>query len=247
MVLGRTSTRVYDRHARSSARRSTFSAPRPDRCVLYWLNYAFSQIVTRRTYRLGRRAEAAAATRRRIVEATLGLHDEQGITRTSIRDVAARASVSPATVLNHFPQMRDLVHACGQLSDQLFPMPTEAVLVGGRDATERMRLAAQALFTWWEQLAAGWDHLQVDRRTLPEVDAWLRDVDARHRALVAAALELDLTDPAVAIGTALTTFGAWRSLRDGGMDVAHAAAVVARHLTATGLQADRSTPPKGIH
>ena len=193
----------------------------------------FSQIVKRRPYRLGKRAEAATATRRRILEATLTLHDEQGITRTSIRDVAGRAGVSPATVLNHFPRMGDLIRACGQLSDDLFPMPTEAVLVGARDRTERVRLMAGALFTWWDQMGSGWEHLQVDRRTLPDVDAWLRDVDIRHRALVAVALEVEVDEASVAIGAALTSFGSWQSLRAGGMDVARAAAHVARFLSAS--------------
>lgn len=188
-------------------------------------------MVKRRAYRLGRRADAATATRRRILEATLSLHDEQGITRTSMRDVAGRAGVSPATVLNHFPRMEDLVHACGRLSDDLFPMPTEAVLVGAGDRTERLRLMASALFGWWEQMASGWEHLQVDRRTQPGVDAWLRDVDLRHRALVAAALDDAARDVSVAIGTALTSFGSWQSLRSGGMDVSEAAAQVARVLS----------------
>ena len=187
-------------------------------------------MVKRRPYRLGKRADAATATRRRIIEATLALHDEQGIARTSVRDVAGRAGVSPATVLNHFARMADLISACGDLSDDLYPMPTDAVLVGARDRAERLRLLAEALFTWWDGMASGWEHLQIDRRTLPEVDAWLRDVDARHRALVATALGVVADDASVAIGTSLTSFGSWRSLRDAGMDVSRAAAQVARFL-----------------
>ena len=198
-------------------------------------------MVKRRPYRLGKRADAATATRRRILEATLTLHDEQGITRTSVRDVAGRAGVAPATVLNHFPRMGDLIQACGQLSDDLFPMPTEAVLVGARDRTERVRLIAAALFTWWDRMGSGWEHLQVDRRTLPDVDAWLRDVDLRHRALVASALEVEVDEASVAIGAALTSFGSWQSLRAGGMDVARAAAHVARFLSAS----DSATQSKG--
>ena len=201
-------------------------------------------MVKRRPYRLGRRADAATATRQRIVEATLVLHDEKGITRTSVRDVAGRAGLSPATVLNHFPRMGDLVQACGQLSSDLFPMPTAALLVGVRDRTERAWIMARDLFTWWEQMASGWDHLQIDRRTLTEVDAWLHDVDARHRALVAAALGVGPEDPSVAIGTALTSFGSWRSLRDAGMDVSQASAHVARFL-GSARDADASSHAKG--
>ena len=198
-------------------------------------------MVKRRSYRLGKRADAATDTRRRILEATLNLHDEQGIVRTSVRDVAGRAGVSPATVLNHFPQMGDLIDACGRLSDDLFPMPTDAVLIGAHDRTERVRLMAVALFSWWDQMGSGWEHLQIDRRTLPDVDAWLRDVDLRHRSLVASALGVATGEAAVAIGTALTSFGSWQSLRAGGMDVARAAAHVARFLS----DSDSSTRSKG--
>lgn len=202
-------------------------------------------MVKRRSYRLGKRADAANSTRRRILDATLTLHDEQGITRTSVRDVAGRAGVSPATVLNHFPHMGDLIRACGELSDSLLPMPTEAVLIGARDRTERGRMLADALFDWWEQMGSGWEHLQIDRRTLPEVDAWLRDVDARHRALVAAALGADVDDPSVAIGTALTAFGSWRSLRDAGMNNSRAAAHVARVLADAAGDSQPQTDSKG--
>lgn len=184
----------------------------------------------RRHYRLGRRADSAAATRRRIVEATLQAHDEQGITRTSVRDVAQRAGVSPATVLNHFPHMGDLIRACGRLSNELAPMPTAAVLVGARDRRERVRLAALAMFAWWDQLGPGWDHLRIDRRTLPEVDAWLRATETGHRTLMAEALGPAHDPGELALLVALTTPDAWRSLRDAGMDPDVAAAEVARRI-----------------
>lgn len=164
------------------------------------------------------------------MEATLRLHDEQGISGTSMREVAARAGVSPATVLHHFPRMSELVRACGELSDTLFPMPSEALLVGTEAVGERVRLAALALFGWWDAVASGWEHLQIDRRSLPEVDAWLRDADARHRRLVAAALRAEGDDPRVVIGTALTSFGAWQSFRAAGLDDAAAARQVAALL-----------------
>lgn len=184
----------------------------------------------RRPYRLGRRAATAEATRLHIVETTLRLHDEQGITNTSVRDVAARAGISAATVLNHFPRMPDLIRACGALSDARYPMPSPAVLEGSADAKARLRRATQALFDWWEPMASGWEHLQVDRRTIPEVDAWLRETDIGHRRLIAAALGEPPHHRRVAIATALTTFGAWRSLREAGMTNRGAASAVVRTL-----------------
>jgi AcrR family transcriptional regulator len=183
--------------------------------------------VTTRRYRLGRRADAAAATRRRIVEATLELHDEQGISATSVRDVASRASVAPSTVLHHFPVMDSLIEACGELSDQLAPMPTDAILAGARTERERIGRLASALFEWWEQLGPGFDHLRTDRRRIPAVDDWMTDLAGRHRQLATAAL--DRADPSRAdLLVALTTPDAWRALRDAGLDPRRAGLRVAR-------------------
>jgi AcrR family transcriptional regulator len=186
---------------------------------------------SKRNYRLGKRGEAAAATRRRIVESTLVLHDEQGITRTSIRDVAGRAGVAPATVLHHFPRMDDLIRACGELSDAMAPMPHEAEVLAGVGAVDRLRLLVAALFRWWEQLGPGWDHLQVDRRYLPQVDAWLRSVRERHRQLAETAI-----GPAgaehVELVVAATGQGMWRSLHESGVRTDEAAARVASLLIA---------------
>ncbi len=188
----------------------------------------FGEYVTRRrTYRLGKRAEAAETTRRRIVEATLELHDEQGISGTSVRDVAGRAGVAASTVLQHFPQMPELIRACGELSEQLAPTPTTSVLVTARSTAERVRLMALVMFEWWERIGPGFDHLRIDRRRIPEVDEWLDDVARRHRELAAAALEGSepRRDPLL---VALTTSDAWRSLRDAGATPAGAAASVAQ-------------------
>lgn len=155
------------------------------------------------------------------------LHDEQGITRTTVRDVANRASVAPSTVLQHFSRMDDLIQACGELSDALAPMPTEADLAPATDRPGRVRRLTSALFAWWEQLGPGWDHLQVDRRMLPQVDGWLRDVAERHRRLVASAL-IHADEEEVGLVTAMTGRGVWESLRNSGIQTQDAAARVAR-------------------
>lgn len=169
-------------------------------------------MVTRRRYRLGRRADASAATQRRIVEATLAVHDEQGISATSVRDVAERAGVAPSTVLHHFPHMNELIRACGELSELLLPMPTEVVLAGASGSFERVRRMAQAMFEWWDAMGPGFDHLRVDRRRVPEVDAWMADLARRHRALAAAALR-EGDDGRVGLLVALTGADAWTAMR----------------------------------
>jgi AcrR family transcriptional regulator len=194
----------------------------------------------RRPYRLGRREVSSRATRDRIVEATIGLHDEQGISSTTFRDVASRAGVSPATVLRHFPRMEELIRACGARSDELLPFPGPGVLAGATSARARLHRAVVAIFGWYEVVASGWEHLQIDRRRLPEVDAWLRRVDQEHRSLIGFAIGRDPRHERVAIVTALTSFGAWQSLIAAGHDSDGAARIVVRHVIGSGHEGDVS-------
>jgi len=51
-----------------------------------------------RKYELKARAEKQAETRRRIVEATLALHQEVGPARTTVAEIARRTGVQRLTV-----------------------------------------------------------------------------------------------------------------------------------------------------
>jgi len=64
----------------------------------------------RRRYDMTNRAEAAAATRRRILQAGVDLLWEQLTIETTLDDVASRAGVNVKTVLRHFGS-RDGFHA----------------------------------------------------------------------------------------------------------------------------------------
>ena len=165
------------------------------------------------------------------MEATLTLHDEQGIRSTSVRDIAARAGVAPSTVLQHFPQMSELIRACGDLSNQLAPMPGEAVLAGADRTADRVQRMAAAMFEWWELLGPGLDHLRIDRTWISEVEAWFIDVAARHRALAAVALGAGGDPWRVDLLVALTTPDAWAALRAAGLDTTRAAVRVARLIS----------------
>ena len=79
-----------------------------------------------RAYRLGRRAESADDTRRRIVVATRALHVEQGVADTTVKQIARRADVSVGTVYHHFPSYDDVIRACGQLTFAIVRPPTNA-------------------------------------------------------------------------------------------------------------------------
>lgn len=65
-----------------------------------------------RKYELRRRAETMEDTRRRITEATVGLHGSAGPSRTTIAAIAEAAGVQRHTVYRHFPTDDDLFAAC---------------------------------------------------------------------------------------------------------------------------------------
>jgi AcrR family transcriptional regulator len=77
-----------------------------------------------RNYDMSKRAAAAAATRRRIVDATRALHTQQGIAATSWDQIAARAGVGVGTVYRHFLTLDDLVPACGEVSMEIVALPS---------------------------------------------------------------------------------------------------------------------------
>ena len=72
--------------------------------------------VAKRPYKLGKRADRQAQTRRRIVEAAVDLHSTVGPAQTTVAQIAERAGVQRHTYYAHFPTEWDLVLACSGLA-----------------------------------------------------------------------------------------------------------------------------------
>lgn len=102
-----------------------------------------------RTYKLKRRAENQAQTRRRIVEATVDLHSTLGPARTTISDVAEHAGVQRHTVYAHFPTERDLAFACSGLTLERDPLPDERAWRRIGDPEQRLRRALAEIYAWY--------------------------------------------------------------------------------------------------
>ena len=121
------------------------------------------------------RRAATERTRRRILEATLELHTEQGILGTSWQDIARRADVAVGTVYRHFPSLRELVPACGELLFERTgpPSPDDAAAAIGdeRDPMRRLERAATVIFGFYERAGRHIDS-DVRERELPEVREW---------------------------------------------------------------------------
>jgi AcrR family transcriptional regulator len=177
----------------------------------------------RRPYRLGRRAETAEETRRRLVEATFQLHSEQGIAETSMKDIAARAGVSVGTVYHHFPSYTDAIVACAGYTSEHAPAPTAAVFAGAASRRERIARLARALFDFYERVPA-LESVRRDRQLSRELDAFAEEEARNRRALVAEAVGADAP---VAFFAALLDVDVYRSVRREGFGTAEAADRVA--------------------
>jgi len=169
----------------------------------------------RRAYRLGRRAEAAEETRRRIVEATAALHAEQGIARTSMKDIAARAEVSVGTVYHHFPTYEDAVRACGAHTQRAFPPPTEEVFAGVAERPRRVKRLAAAYCAFYERLPA-LARVRCDQDAFPVLREFLAAEERHRRAVTARAIDAPRDDDprveTVAALLDLSTYEAFRRL-----------------------------------
>jgi AcrR family transcriptional regulator len=102
-----------------------------------------------RKYELKERAESLNATRQRIVEATVELHDSLGPARTTISAIAERAGVQRLTVYRHFPDERSLFRACSGHWTARNPKPDPASWAAVADPEERLRIALTAIYAFY--------------------------------------------------------------------------------------------------
>jgi AcrR family transcriptional regulator len=89
----------------------------------------FTQM-SRRPYRMARRAESRDETRARIVDAAIALHEEVGPKATTISAIAERAGVQRLTVYRHFPDDASMLQACSSDWYERNPFPDLNALEG---------------------------------------------------------------------------------------------------------------------
>ena len=91
-----------------------------------------------RSYGKKARAEAEEATRQRIVEATVRLHEEIGPRETTISAIAREAGVQRLTVYRHFPDETAVFQACTShwLAQNPPPDPCRRSAPGGVDRVQ---------------------------------------------------------------------------------------------------------------
>ena len=107
----------------------------------------------KRPYSLGKRAEKAEETRRRIVEAAVGLHCSIGPARTTVAQIAEKAGVQRHTYYAHFPEERDLFLACSAHALERDPMPDVGGWASVPAGAERLRRGLAELYAWYQRNA----------------------------------------------------------------------------------------------
>jgi AcrR family transcriptional regulator len=165
-----------------------------------------------RTYRLKRRAEQQAQTRRRIVEAAVDLHGTIGPARTTVSMLAEKAGVQRHTVYAHFPDERSLHLACSGLAFERDPLPEAEPWRQINDRRERLRTGLGAIYGWYARNAelAACVLRDAEHHALTRETAELRM--APYMAAYAEVLAEDLTPKQRALLQLALSFFTWRTL-----------------------------------
>jgi AcrR family transcriptional regulator len=183
----------------------------------------------KRKYELKARAEGQEDTRRRIVQATMELHQEVGPARTTIAEVARRAGVNRVTVYNHFPEESELVAACQGHYLSLHPPPDLADEMAIADPAERMRAVLRSLYRSYSEREPMAVKILRDRSAVPALDALLaQTMDPAQAALTdALAASLGRGRRKRALVALALDFWTWHRLRSDGLSDNEAADLMA--------------------
>lgn len=182
----------------------------------------FHANMSRRKYAMGKRAEAMGATRRRILEATMEVHDEQGIVAARWPDIAERAGVSLATLYRHFPSLEELVTACGRLTVELVDPPSAEtaadVFAGTRTRKQRVERLVDVTFAFYERAGRIVDNVRRDSSRLDALAQSHEQLEEGLQALAEEALRpFRSSRRDVALVRGLTDVRVWEALRERGL------------------------------
>lgn len=190
--------------------------------------------VQSRTYRKARRAELEEATRRRITESAVALHERLGPAKTSITAIAERAGVRRSTVYRHFPDEEALFAACSSHFRALNPPPDLTSWAKINDPKDRTAAALRELYAFYGRTHRMYESLFRDETLVPAVERRLRDFYGYLQAAQDVVLAgRNLRGGAkqrtrAAIGHALA-FSTWRSLtQEQGLTADDAATLMCR-------------------
>ena len=176
-----------------------------------------------RRYELRKRADAMEATRRRITEAAMELHGSVGPARTTMSAVAERAGVQRQTVYRHFANDEELLGACSAHFAALHPWPDASRWPSIDDPAERLRVALDELYAWYEVTGSMWATVLRDETLVDAIGPALAPVrayldDAAHTLAAGWGARGGRRPMLLAATRHAVDFHTWRSLaHDGGV------------------------------
>lgn len=181
----------------------------------------------KRKYELKARAESRQATRERIAAAASSLHEEVGVAKTTVADIARRAGVQRLTVYNHFPDLAALLPACTTHWMEEHPLPDLGPVLAIEDPARRLRDALTAFYGWYRETAPMQRRIFGERATVPELEAWMAESTDPVLAELASSFAAGFDGPEARTLVALALdFWTWRRLDLEGLDDAAAAALM---------------------
>jgi AcrR family transcriptional regulator len=169
-----------------------------------------------RAYNSAVRKDAEAETLRRIVAATVRLHEEKGAMATTHAEIAQRAGVSVPTVYKHFPSRNALLPACIGLVMQDAPVIDPAAIMSAQNAETRLARLVEALHARYRYFHPWYRWTPVDAPFLPELaaaaEAGNKEIELLAKTVLAD-LFPDVIPPAVlALVQVMLDYGTWQRL-----------------------------------
>ena len=165
---------------------------------------------------------APAATRRRIVEATVALHQEVGPAATSISAIAERAGVLRLAVYRHFPDETAVIDAGSSHWSTSHPLPDAGAWAGISDPEARLRAALTAIYGYFRSGAPMLEQVLRDEPDLPALVTIMQPYhgylsETRRHTLRRLGRGRRATPPAGRRHRPCAAFQSWASLRDQGL------------------------------
>lgn len=163
---------------------------------------------------MAKRAEQVQETRRRIVEATVTMHETVGPAATTIAGIAETAGVTRLTVYRHFPDDEALYAACSAhwLAGRVLPDPES--WKAHAHPEERLRAGLSDLYRYYRGGHAMLTRIYGDIASLPEgLRAQLADAERTYVKVLVLAFSSPQKRPRLraVVGHAVS-FWTWRSL-----------------------------------